>query len=351
MSKEMPLKVFAKQYSWNPKEEQWILDNDKDTHYYNNSALPKAWSSLSYPIYNGDYYFAFIHDKVRVNAQYNAKANRELRKYIKSTLSAEEIYDKMEKYFAMQFKDAGSGDTMTREELWTAIIDMRKKNPVKEDAIVESKDEKKYRGKEQKSVDKLIMQKGVDKVQQHHDKNPKEFDKMVKNLAMMEDASDIVEVTDKEIMAMRKVSKDMQKVLKDYQKIATMGDKELKDTKHNGFHEKVLDARDTVVTMIGTLQTKKLMQKESLMDTYKKMHEESLMEAEIVYRVRDMQKPEETKMKQASRMGLKVSMKKQGKDTIVTLSGTKKNLRDFDSIARGKSSYGDPSSIKHFDEK
>ena len=32
MSKEMPLKVFAKQYRWNPKEEQWILDNDKDTH-------------------------------------------------------------------------------------------------------------------------------------------------------------------------------------------------------------------------------------------------------------------------------------------------------------------------------
>ena len=132
MSKEMPLKVFAKQYRWNPKEEQWILDNDKDTHYYNNSALPKAWSSLSYPIYDGDYYFAFIHKKPRVNAQYNAKANRELRKYIKSTLSADEIFDKMEKYFAMQFKDAGSGDTMTREELWTAIVDARQKNPVKE---------------------------------------------------------------------------------------------------------------------------------------------------------------------------------------------------------------------------
>ena len=35
----------------------------------------------------------------------------------------------MEKYFAMQFKDAGSGDTMTREELWMAIVDMRDKNP------------------------------------------------------------------------------------------------------------------------------------------------------------------------------------------------------------------------------
>jgi len=64
-----------------------------------------------------------------------------------------------------------------------------------------------------------------------------------------------------------------------------------------------------------------------------------------------MQKPEEIKMKQASRMGLKVSMKKKGNDTFITLKGTKKNLRDFDAIARGKSSYGDPSSVKHFDEK
>ena len=30
-------------------------------------------------------------------------------------------------------KNAGSGDTMTREELWTAIVDMRQKNPVKEE--------------------------------------------------------------------------------------------------------------------------------------------------------------------------------------------------------------------------
>ena len=125
----MPLKVFAAKYRWNPKEEEWILKNDKDTHYYNNSALKNAWSSLSYPIYDGDYYFAFIHDKPRVNAKYNAEANRELRKYIKSFLNAEEIYDKMHDYFQMKFKDAGAGDTMTREELWTAVVDMRRKNP------------------------------------------------------------------------------------------------------------------------------------------------------------------------------------------------------------------------------
>ena len=129
MSKEMPIKVFAKKVGIDKKEQEWIEKNEKDTHYYNNSALKNSWLSLSYPIYDGDYYFAFIHDKVRVNAQYNAKANRELRTYVKSFLDEDEIFERMEKYFAMQFKNAGAGDTMTREELWTAIVDMRKKNP------------------------------------------------------------------------------------------------------------------------------------------------------------------------------------------------------------------------------
>jgi hypothetical protein len=90
---------------------------------------------------------------------------------------------------------------------------------------------------------------------------------------------------------------------------------------------------------------------ESVMDAYREMWEEKLNEEVITYRVKGMQKPEMDKFKGASRMGLKVSFKKSGSDTHVTLTGTKKNLRDFDSIARGKSSYGDPSTIKHFDEK
>jgi len=90
---------------------------------------------------------------------------------------------------------------------------------------------------------------------------------------------------------------------------------------------------------------------ESVMDAYREMWEENLNEEMIVYRVKGMQKPEEQKFKVASRMGLKVSFKKSGSDTHVTLKGTKKNLRDFDAVARGKSSYGDPSTISHFDEK
>ena len=89
----------------------------------------------------------------------------------------------------------------------------------------------------------------------------------------------INEVTDKEIMAMRKVSKDMQNVLKSYQKIATMGDKELKNTKHNYEYKQVLQARDTIVSMIGKLQTRqtieKSMKKESysIADTYRVMND------------------------------------------------------------------------------
>lgn len=80
--------------------------------------------------------------------------------------------------------------------------------------------------------------------------------------------------------------------------------------------------------------------------------DDSLHEAEIVYKVKGIQKPEMDRFKSGSRMmNFKVSFKKKGSDTHVTLVGTKKNLRDFDRIARGKSSYGDPSSIKHFDEK
>ena len=64
------------------------------------------------------------------------------------------------------------------------------------------------------------------------------------------------EVKKQEVDAMKKVSKDMQSVLKSYQKIANMGDKELKNTIHNKDYKKVLDARDTILKMIGTLNTK-----------------------------------------------------------------------------------------------
>ena len=72
------------------------------------------------------------------------------------------------------------------------------------------------------------------------------------------------EVKRQEVDAMKKVSKDMQKVLVSYQKIANMGDKELKNTVHNKDYKKVLDARDTILKMIGTLNTKLSIQEETI---------------------------------------------------------------------------------------
>ena len=53
----------------------------------------------------------------------------------------------------------------------------------------------------------------------------------------------------------------------------------------------------------------------------------------------------------AKMMKLKITMNKGKDDTLIVMSGTKKKLRDFDAVARGKSSYGDPSTVTHFDEK
>jgi len=80
--------------------------------------------------------------------------------------------------------------------------------------------------------------------------------------------------------------------------------------------------------------------------------QDSLQEETIVYKVKGIQKPETDKFNQSAKMmKLKISFKKQGSDTHVTMTGNKKQLRDFDSVARGKSSYGDPSTVTHFDEK
>ena len=157
----------------------------------------------------------------------------------------------------------------------------------------------------------------------------------------------INETKKQEVDAMKKISKDMQSVLKAYQKVSTMGDKTLKDTKHNASYKKVLDARNAILTMIGTLNTQMLLTREETNLWAKLMTEEM-----ITYRVKKMQKPELDKFqKSAKMMRLKLNLDQGKDDTVLVVSGSKKKLRDFDSVVRGKSSYGDPSTIKHFDEK
>ena len=128
MSKPQSIEDYARAVGVTKQEQQWIIDNeDAFNKYHNNSALKKSWLSLSYPIYDGDYYFAFIGDNEKDNAKANAEANRKLRALARSKMSNEEIYDDMEMLFtSTKFANLGGGDTMTREELWRAIQHIRR---------------------------------------------------------------------------------------------------------------------------------------------------------------------------------------------------------------------------------
>ena len=70
---------------------------------------------------------------------------------------------------------------------------------------------------------------------------------------------DIQEVTDKEISAVKKLSKLIEKVKKDYQKIAKMGDKSLQLTGFNEKYESILKAQQEILSLIGDLTTMKMM--------------------------------------------------------------------------------------------
>jgi|TARA_B100002019_G_C20917395_1_gene425852 hypothetical protein len=70
----------------------------------------------------------------------------------------------------------------------------------------------------------------------------------------------INEVTDKEINAVKKLSKDIEKIKKDYFKIAKLGDKTLKDTKFNKKYESILKAQQEILSLIGELSNQKMMQ-------------------------------------------------------------------------------------------
>ena len=90
----------------------------------------------------------------------------------------------------------------------------------------------------------------------------------------------------------------------------------------------------------------------SVESTFREMFETELQEAMLTYRVKKMQKPEIDKFESSARlMKLKVTFNHGKDDSLIVMTGNKKQLRDFDAVARGKSSYGDPSlAIKHFDE-
>ena len=84
------------------------------------------------------------------------------------------------------------------------------------------------------------------------------------------------EVTQQEVNAVKKLSKDAEKMKKDYFKIAKMGDKELNDGQYNSYYESILKMQQKVLSLIGVLNNKMRMESTNLMDTYRLIGEQKV---------------------------------------------------------------------------
>ena len=139
MSKQMPITKYAKKIGITPKDQQWILDNEADMIVFEpNQNKANSFLVLSYPVNDGDYYFAFLtgkssdpQDKMRDMA---SKANAKMNKYLKDLVKKNAasmgdsnlsgfVWIEMMKQFDKLPRSLGAGDTMTREELAAAIED------------------------------------------------------------------------------------------------------------------------------------------------------------------------------------------------------------------------------------
>ena len=259
------IEAVAKKYNMGQDEK----DDYKKQYSPAKIGKGSSWLALSYPVKDGEYYFAFISNDDKKNVKYNDLLNKELKKLYKkhlnssgkrgSTNLADAIWDDLPEVMKGFPRDLGWNDTMTREEIWGAITNM---SGLRED--VEESNKVligKMRLGKRKKAPKFEAANPAQQAAIAIAKKKKNESVMDTYRQMWEDTQNITEVSDKEINAMKKVSKDMQKVLVSYQKIANMGDKELKNTKHNYDYEQVLKARNTIVSMIGKLQTRQTIEK------------------------------------------------------------------------------------------
>ena len=97
------------------------------------TARPKAWTSLGYPVRDGDYYFAFISKDEKKNTKFNDKLNDILRNVGRGRIVggvnkakdlANEIWAAVSKEVKKFPRDLGWGDTMTRDEIYHSILHM-----------------------------------------------------------------------------------------------------------------------------------------------------------------------------------------------------------------------------------
>ena len=129
LSKNITDKEVDKQFKSMRDPEAFYGDLDKaraemkKSYNPSNSARPKVWTSLSYPVRDGDYYFAFIDKNQKKNMKYNQQMNDALKaaKVGGDKKSVDDMWLVVSNELRTYPKSLGWNDTMTREELYGAI--------------------------------------------------------------------------------------------------------------------------------------------------------------------------------------------------------------------------------------
>ena len=124
------IEAVAKKYNMGQDEK----DDYKKQYSPAKIGKGSSWLALSYPVKDGEYYFAFISNDDKKNVKYNDLLNKELKKLYKkhlnssgkrgSTNLADAIWDDLPEVMKGFPRDLGWNDTMTREEIWGAITNM-----------------------------------------------------------------------------------------------------------------------------------------------------------------------------------------------------------------------------------
>ena len=142
-SKKLTDKDVDKQFKSFRDPESFFGDLDKaradmkKDYSPKNSARPKVWTSLRYPVRDGDYYFAFIDNNEKKNMKYNEKLNDALKVALKGgdKKSEDDMWSVVSRELRTYPKSLGWNDTMTREEIYGAILHMLGK--ISESNIIE----------------------------------------------------------------------------------------------------------------------------------------------------------------------------------------------------------------------
>lgn len=122
---EREVKAIEKKYG--PMEDQERADYLDKQYSPSKIARGDSWLAISYPVKDGEYYFALLGNQSQ-GKKWNDAMNQKLQSLAKTTNDPDELFHVFSDWAESDIPSrAGASDTMTREEIWAACLHILKK--------------------------------------------------------------------------------------------------------------------------------------------------------------------------------------------------------------------------------